>query len=111
MRDGQLRARERFRAALAGVGPEFTSILVDVCCYLKGLEEVEQSAGWPQRSAKVVLLLGLSALARHYGLSGETTLTRRQMLDAMLPEPPVRPTECVRPSTQNHSNAAVSGDP
>jgi uncharacterized protein DUF6456 len=111
MRDAQLRARERFRAALTAVGPEFTNILVDVCCYLKGLEEVEHSAGWPQRSAKVVLLLGLSALARYYGLSSETLVTPHRMLDVMPPEPPGRPTECARPLKQNHSNAVVSGDP
>ena len=69
LRDGQLRARERFRDAVSAVGPEFSSLLVDVCCYLKGLEEIERASGWPQRSAKVVLLLGLSALARHYGLA------------------------------------------
>lgn len=69
LRDGQLRARERFRSAIAAVGPEFSGLLVDVCCYLKGLEEVERASGWPQRSAKIVLLLGLNALARHYGLS------------------------------------------
>jgi Domain of unknown function (DUF6456) len=111
MRDAQLRARELFRAALAAVGPEFTNILVDVCCYLKGLEEVEHSAGWPQRSAKVVLLLGLSALARYYGLSSETLETPHRRLDVMPPEPPARPTEYARPLKQNHLSAVVSGDP
>lgn len=78
LHDAQLRARERFRAALAGVGPEFSGVLVDVCCYLKGLEEVEQQSGWPRRTAKVVLRLGLSALARFYGLEAQHATGTRE---------------------------------
>ena len=111
MQDGQLRARERFRAALKAVGPEFCDILVDVCCYLRGLEEIEHSAGWPQRSAKVVLLLGLSALARHYGLAGEPQATSKWALDAMPVMRAERQTGCGPPLKQSRSNAAASGDP
>lgn len=70
LRDGQLRARERFRAAMVAVGPEFCDVLADVCCFLLGLEEVERKNGWPRRTAKIVLQLGLSALARFYGMEG-----------------------------------------
>lgn len=67
LQDAQIAAAERVRRALAAVGPELTSILIDVCCHLKRLESVERTAGWPQRSAKVILQLALTRLARHYG--------------------------------------------
>jgi len=68
MSDHVLAARERVARALTAVGPELAGVLVDVCCFLKGIEDAERSVGWPQRSGKVVLQLALSALARHYGI-------------------------------------------
>ena len=92
--DNALAARERVRRALDAVGPELAGILVDVCCYLKGLETAEKAQGWPLRSAKVVLQLALQSLARHYGLlatpgteTGKPTRVRHWGADGNRPAP------------------------
>jgi hypothetical protein len=69
--DAAIAARQRVHYAMDSVGPEFSGLLLDVCCFLKGLEDVERERGWPPRSAKIVLQLGLDRLARHYGYGAE----------------------------------------
>jgi len=69
--EAALIAKQRLSAAMEAVGPEFSGLLMDVCCFLKGMEQVEQERGWPARTGKVVLALGLDRLARHYGVSAQ----------------------------------------
>jgi hypothetical protein len=64
-------AKDRLAKTLDAVGPEFAGLLLDVCCFLKGLEAVERERRWPPRSARIVLTLALDRLARHYGIEIE----------------------------------------
>lgn len=64
--DAVLAARQRVEKAIAEVGPELAGVLIDVCCFLKGMETVETERRWPVRSAKLMLKTALGVLSRHY---------------------------------------------
>lgn len=76
--DDALAARQRVTLALEWVGPELAGILLDVCCYLYGLEDAEKGHGWPKRSGKVILQIALTRLARHYGLGNKPSPSDRR---------------------------------
>ena len=65
--DSVIESNQRFNRAIKAVGPELSEILIDVCCFLKGLEETEAKNKWPRRSAKLILQIALTRLARYYG--------------------------------------------
>ena len=84
--DMMIAARQRVHHALDRVGPEFAGLLLDVCCFLKRLEDIERERAWPARSAKVVLQLALERLARHYGYNAQARGSTRANVRTWLAE-------------------------
>ncbi|MEN0652600.1 MULTISPECIES: DUF6456 domain-containing protein [Hyphobacterium] len=63
-----LDARTRVMDALEAVGPGLDRVVFAVCIREAGLGDVERGEGWPKRSGKIALKLGLTRLAIHYGM-------------------------------------------
>lgn len=77
-------ARRRFNALLADLPPDCARVVFDIAAELRGLQQIEAEAGWPRRSAKLVLRIGLEQVARQLGLSDRAEGPERGRLRAEL---------------------------
>lgn len=78
--DMALDARQRVERALRQLEQSLRGVVVDICCFLKGLEQVETERQWPPRSAKLMLRTALSILAAHYGYEARADNVTRPIL-------------------------------
>ena len=63
-------ARRQLSALHTALPADCAGVVLDVCGLLKGLQQVESERGWPRRSAKLVLRIGLEQAAGFFGLTG-----------------------------------------
>jgi hypothetical protein len=66
-------ARRRLASLMRALPRDCADVVLDVCGLEKGLQAIEAERGWPRRSAKLVLRIGLDQLARHFGLDAEAS--------------------------------------
>lgn len=85
-------ARRALGRIMAALPADCAGVLFDVCGLEKGLQQVEQERGWPRRSAKLVLRIGLDQLARHFGIDIVATGRDRGRLEGWIGEG-ARPTQ------------------
>lgn len=87
-------ARSRLGRVANNLPRECWGVLVDTCLYDKGLQQIEAERGWPRRSAKLVLRIGLDHVAALLGLSGKADGPERGATRTWLPErPPMFPSD------------------
>jgi len=66
-------ARKRLNALWDTLPRDCAGVVMDVCVFEKGLQQIEQERGWPRRSAKLVLRIGLEQLAGQFRLAPVAT--------------------------------------
>lgn len=71
--DMAAQARRTLAEVHAVLPADCASAVIDICGFLKGLQDVERDNGWPRRSAKLVLRIGLEQLALHFGIGEVAT--------------------------------------
>ncbi|MGN6488041.1 MAG: DUF6456 domain-containing protein [Devosia sp.] len=68
MTDMAADARRQLARIHADLPRDCADVVLDVCGLEKGLQQVESERGWPRRSAKLVLRIGLDRLAEVWGI-------------------------------------------
>ena len=64
----QLKARQRFDAAISAAGSGLSDVLWRIVCAGEGMREAETALGWPARAGKLVLTMALDRVADYYRL-------------------------------------------
>jgi Domain of unknown function (DUF6456) len=86
--DSAIDARRKLDAVAAILPADCRGVVFDVCGLLKGLQVVESERGWPRRSAKMVLRIGLDQLAAYWGLSAQARGKQSGQVGGWLAERP-----------------------
>ncbi len=82
--DMAIDARKTMESLLADIPKDWASIIIDVCGFEKGLQTVESERGWPRRSAKLVLRIGLEQLAFNLGLCQKAIGSNRNNINSWI---------------------------
>lgn len=69
--DSAADARKRLETVLRSMPFDCRGVVLDVCCFERGLQDIEQERNWPRRSAKLVLRIGLEEGAKAFGLASQ----------------------------------------
>lgn len=86
--DSAAEARQQLGRLAGRMPPDCWGVLIDVCGFEKGLQQIEMERLWPRRSAKLVLRVGLDQLARIFGLDERAEGRERAATQSWLPERP-----------------------
>ncbi|WIY53644.1 DUF6456 domain-containing protein [Devosia sp. YIM 151766] len=90
--DSAIEARRLLNALARRMPRDCWDMLTDICGFDKGLQQIELDRGWPRRSAKLVLRIGLEQLAVIMGLTELAAGRGNGSMRAWLPErPPMFP--------------------